>query len=107
MPQDVNRCVIDAINMYVGGPLYDTYEKFYEYYSYVKKMKKRQAPEDVAMNGVGIVNLHNLIVSRAKNQVYYPSNVAMISYREIQEALKYAKNPGDDLFFYCPKRCLI
>jgi len=39
--------VIDAINMYFEGPLYDVTEKFIEYYAFTKKMKTSFIPEDI------------------------------------------------------------
>jgi hypothetical protein len=65
-PQDqtYNRCVPDAINMYFGGPLWDKMSKFVEYYTYNMKMKKEYVPEDMALKGVSLANLHNLVVLR-------------------------------------------
>ena len=60
----MNRCVIDALNMYFGGPLYDTWEKFLEYYRYTKKMKKEFAPEDVKLRGISLSNFHNPVFLR-------------------------------------------
>ena len=56
--------MIDAINMYFGGPIFDTFEKFSEYYTFTKKMKHEFVPENIALNGVGLANLHNLVVLR-------------------------------------------
>ena len=71
-PQDqkINRCVPDAINMYFGGPIYDTMDKFFEYYTYNMRMKKDWVPEDIALRGVSLVNLHNLVVVREDSVTY-------------------------------------
>ena len=66
----MNRCVPDAINMYFGGPIYDTSEKFMEYYAYTRKMKKELVPEDVALKGISLANLHNIVVLRDSGEVY-------------------------------------
>ena len=64
MEQTGERCVIDAINMYFGGPLYDTSEKFIEYYAFTKKMKTSFVPEDVELKGVNLINMHNIVIDR-------------------------------------------
>jgi hypothetical protein len=60
--QTTNRCVIDAINLYFGGAVYDTCEKFFAYYAFTKKMKTHHVPEDILLKGISFTNLHNVVV---------------------------------------------
>lgn len=107
MSHDVNRCAIDAINMFFGGPVYTSFEQFYEFYSYTKKMKKQQAAEDVAMNGIGLVNLHNVVVLRDKLLSYSPKTHSIIEQFAISDLIRLSGSPGDDLYALCPSRCII
>lgn len=99
--------MIDAINMYFGGPIYDTWDKFEEYYAYTKKMGRDWVPEDIALRGVGFVNLHNLVVLKSAGIIYTPRSHSLIDKSTIDEIMAWTDNAGADLSAILPPYSLI
>jgi hypothetical protein len=93
--------------LYFGGALFDTYEKFNQYYSWAKMMKHSFVPEDIAMRGVALQNLHCVAVDRVNKVLYTPTNYRLLDKNMITEILKYAANIGNELEAYIPGRCII
>jgi hypothetical protein len=50
-------CLIHGLNLYVGGALFDTAEKFCELYAERVKKAKNYVYHDVAIRGVSFLNL--------------------------------------------------
>lgn len=93
--------------MYFGGPIYDTFEKFMEYYAHTKKMKKEFVPEDVALKGVSLANLHNVVVLRDTGEVYTLKPYCLIDREMIDEIIKWSENEGEDLRELLPQSSII
>ena len=64
MLQNGERCLIDAVNMYFEGPIYDEFEKFIEYYAFTKKMKTSFVPEDIVQKGINFIKMQNIVIDR-------------------------------------------
>jgi hypothetical protein len=107
MSQDNNRCVVDTTNMYFGGPVYDEVSKFVEFYTYVMKMKREFVPEDMALKGVSLANLHNLVVIRDDGAAYTPKSDRLFDEEMIKMFLERSENVADDLAELLPNRCII
>ena len=93
--------------MYFGGPIYDTFEKFMEYYAQTKKMKKEFVPEDVALKGFSLSNLHNIVVLRDSGEVYTLKPHSLIDKEMIDEIIKWADDAGEDLREILPSSSIV
>jgi hypothetical protein len=59
--QSKNSCVIHALNMFVGLPLFDTWEKFLALYTHRLKVCKDKVTEDIRLRGISINHVQRLI----------------------------------------------
>ena len=93
--------------MFFGGPVFDTWEKFVEYYAHNRKMKKDLIPEDVALKGISLANLHNMVVLRDSGEVYTLKPYSLLDREMIDELILYGEDLGEDLRELLPPASLI
>jgi hypothetical protein len=93
--------------MYFGGALFDTFEKFVEFYTYTKKMKKSFVPEDTFLKGLGLANLHNLVVLRDEGVIYTPTPFGLIDEHLIDEFVNLSDDIAEDLIKILPPRSIV
>jgi hypothetical protein len=99
--------VIDAINLYFGGALFDTCEKFFAYYAFTEKMKTHHVPEDILLKGISFTNLHNIAVVKSEGIVFNPKLTNVFDSDIISEIVDFSKNPAADLGHFFDERVII
>ena len=86
-------CMIHALNMYVGGALFNTAEKFGTLYAERTKIQKRFTKQSILLKGVSFLDVQNIIYQEDTKEWLSPKLVAMIRSDDIDEIIEF----GDPL----------
>lgn len=70
--------MVYALNMYVGGALFDTADKFAQLYGERLKHASKSYYQDFAVKGVNFLNLKWILYVKNTNQWYSPQLAAQI-----------------------------
>ncbi|KEJ83033.1 hypothetical protein OXYTRIMIC_251 [Oxytricha trifallax] len=70
--QNKFACVVHAINMFVGGPLFDSVEKFVALYQSRAHMVRTRQPEHLVEHGISLKNFHHILYDVKKDIWYTP-----------------------------------
>ena len=65
-------CFIHGLNLFVGGALFDTAEKFSELYAERTKKAKNFALHDLKLKGVSFLNLQWVLYNKSIEKWYSP-----------------------------------
>lgn len=83
--QKKHTCLIDAVNLYFGGPLFDTAEKFMALYQSRCHMVRTRMPEHSQLYGLSLKNLHHFYYNYHSNKWYSPKLVLACSEAQLDD----------------------
>lgn len=84
----MNDCLIHAINYYAEAPVYRNRESFMRIYIRRKKNHGQCVREDVALRGIGIINLHCILYDPDRNKFLSPHSWGAVMCNSIATYIK-------------------
>lgn len=88
--QSKHACLIHSINLYVGGPLFDSAQKFLTLYQSRCHMKKQRSPEFPWERGLSFKNLRKIIYLETQDKWLSPEILHTVSMQLLTKVLREA-----------------
>ena len=78
LDQSQNLCAMYGLNLYFGGPLFQTPQEFIQVYAAVNSKGLKETMTEISSKGINIMGMKHMVYNEATREWYTPhcSNVA-------------------------------